>query len=369
MHRGVVKPSVYGADTTIALRIADANGNVINDELHADIAKNAATQLFDAVKRGEKPYTPTQMVDALRQAFASNEKDYVIAVQQPGIGGHAMVPIGLEDQGGGKFDILLYDNNFPYVPGRPEYANRRLKVDVNADTWEYYLSVRPDVPTARWHGQGMDNRMSLISSALNDTPTPCPICPSTPRSSPTMIALGGDPGTTGHLRITDRQGRVTGWNGSRFVNEIPGAEVRFPRVIQRADVAPEPYIEVPRATGYTIEQVEIPSGATPATLNVTGPTVNAGLARADEGTKLTLAAGGTVALRAAAGSELTLAAPGDREVRLTPTTSAVSVRPVGDDVRIAGRVDSATAVNPESGEEAEIEGSGRADLGSLVGTP
>ena len=253
LHRGTVQPSQYGGgDTTQSLRISDPSGNVTNPELHADIARSAATQFFDRVQRGAPAYTPTQAIAKLRQSFATpNDRDIVIAIQQPGVGGHAMVPTAIEDMGGGKFEILLYDNNFPYVPGNPSYSDRRMKIDTRADTWEYVVSLRPDAPQGRWSGKGAVNPMFLIPLAFNDIPAPCTFCNDAPPSTATSVVLGGDPGTTGHLRITDRQGRVTGWNGERFVNQIPGAELRRPFVIQREGVEAEPYIDLPPGGGYT----------------------------------------------------------------------------------------------------------------------
>jgi hypothetical protein len=168
-----------------------------------------------------------------------------------------------------------------------------------------------------------------------------------------MVALGGDPGKTGHLRVTDRQGRITGWGGTGFVNEIPGAELREQLVFQRELVAPEPFAYLPPGGGYTIEHVDLPAGAQATTINVTGPDVGAALRRAGEGAALRLGAGGAVALSGAAGSELRLAA-GDREVRLVPSADEVAVRPAGDDVRILGSVASAVAVDPATGESTPL---------------
>ena len=257
IHRGKVSASDYGGDTTQSLRLADDQGQVINDDLHADLGRSQASYHLPTALRRARRHTPTQALAKLRAAFASTDnKDYILAVYMPGEGGHAMVPTGIEDLGGGKFDVLLYDNNYPYVPGNPAYSDRRFKIDTSADTWEYYLSVRPDVPSARWHGQGTTNRIELIPAPANDLPVPCPFCIDAPRATPTTVGLGGDPGKSGHLRITDREGRVTGWDGTRFVNEIPGAVLREQMAIQRELVAPEPFVELPPGGGYTIEQVD-----------------------------------------------------------------------------------------------------------------
>ena len=366
IHRGEAEAQDYGASTTHGLRIADAGRNVINPDLHADLSRSAASQFLATAQRRARRYTPTQALEELRRGMASGDKDYLLAVAFPDVGGHVVVPIGIEDLGGGQFDVLLYDNNFPYVPGNPGYSDRRLRIDTNADRWELEFSLRPDAPGGRWYGQGKTNRIELRRMPGHELPQPCPFCRDAPKATRTTVALGGDPDRIGHLRITDPEGNVTGWNGERFVNEIPGAELHQSFVLRRELLAPEPYVTLPPDGRYTIEHVD---GAQAAALHVTGRDLGVGVSRLGSGGALTLGGGGAVALRAGDGAppELRLAAPGDREVRLVPEGARLAVSPLGDDVRIVGQVERGVALNPAAGVEARFRGGGRVDLDELVG--
>jgi hypothetical protein len=372
IHRKETTASVYGGDTTHSLRIADQTGTVINPELHADLTRSAAMQTLASIQRKRRRYTPTKTVEVLKEAFASGEKDYVLSFFFPGEGGHAVVPIGIEDMGDGKFDILLYDNNFPYVEGRPEYSDRRMHIDTVKDRWDYTISVRPDVAQDQWHGEGLKNPLALTKASDQALPQPCPFCDDAPAATPTTISLTGDAAQHGHLRITDAEGNVTGWNGKRFVNGIPGAKVRQAEVIRREFLDPEPIFDVPSGKTYTIEVVDIPSGAPESAVHVSGPGVGVGLAHvSEEGTRLTVAADGKVAVAqkdAGQAPELTVAASDDREVRLVPDSRRVSVDATQDKVKIAGGVGIATATSPSDKTTSKLPSRpGSFDLDDAVG--
>ena len=372
LHRKLLSPSAYGGDTTHSLRVADASGNVINPELHADLTRSAAMQTLASIQRKDRRYTPTKTVEVLREAFASGNKDYVLSFLFPGEGGHAVVPIGIEDMGGGKFDILLYDNNFPYVPGNEAYSDRRMHIDTNKDRWDYVISIRPDVPQDNWHGEGLKNPLILTKASDQLLPQPCPFCDDAPAATPTTISLTGDAAKHGHLQVRDAQGRLTGWNGKRVVNEIPGAQVVQPEVIRREFVDPEPIIEVPSGATYTIDVVDIPSGAPEQSVHVSGPGVGVGLDHiTDEGTSLKVAGDGKVTVAqkdADQGTELTVAASDDREVRLVPDARRVAVDATEDKVRITGDVGIATATSPADGTTSALPSRpGSFDLDSAVG--
>src|SRR5437660_1334619 len=59
--------------------------------------------------------------------------------------GHAVTPYAVEDKGGGKFAVLIYDNNHPGIP-------RAISFDRNADSWSYDAARNPNDPT--WHFAG-----------------------------------------------------------------------------------------------------------------------------------------------------------------------------------------------------------------------
>jgi hypothetical protein len=374
MFRGVVKPSSYGGATTHALRIADASGSVTNPELAADLTRAAAMQSLGSIQRKSRRYTPTQAIERLRAAFTSGDKNLILSFYMPGEGGHAVVPVAVIDQGGGKFEIKMYDNNFPYFSGSPELSDRRMKIDTNADTWEYTISIRPDVPQNTWRGQGRNNPLKITRSEDQNLPQPCPFCDDASASTPTTVTLGGDAERHGHLRITDGEGNVTGYKDGELVNEIPGAQVVQPAVIQREFLNPEPLYELPSGGTYAIELVDVPDGAAEQAIHATGPGVGVGLTNIAEGTRLELGPDGTVGVKqddgAASSAELDVAVEGNRLVTLEPASDNVKLTPrSGDDIRVSGKVENGKVENPATGRTSKIPGAGGTfDLSEAVGT-
>ena len=369
INSGKVQASQYGAPTTWELRIADTTGHVTNPELHADIARGAGTQNLPGVERVTRRYTPTKLVERLKALWAegSTTRDLVLSFDFPGEGGHAVVPTALEDAGGGIYYVVLYDNNFAYIPGRPEVSERRMKIDTNKDRWDYTISINPGVPATDWYGVGRDNPLEL--NTVNDfqMPQACPFCDDAPRSTPTTVSLGGDAAANARLRITDADGNVTGWNGRRYVNRIPGADLRDRKVLRRGLIAPEPLYDLPTGRAYKIKVVGVAKGAPDATVNVSGPGIGATLEGVAQGTALRLGADGAVTvLPGETEPELKVAVPGDREIELV-AENRVSVRPTGDDVRLSGEFASAKASNPATDRSAPINLSGTVDLDEKVG--
>jgi hypothetical protein len=374
---GTASPSTYGGATTHALQIANRTGDVINPELEADLSRDASVQALGSVLRKTRRYTPKELVAKLRTAFAAGDEDYVLGFQMPGYGGHAVVPIAVEDMGAGKYDIVLYDNNWPYVPARPASADRRMHIDTRRDRWQYTISVNPDVKEDNWFGVGRENPLMLTSAKDQQIPQPCPFCDDAPADTPTLVALTGDAARHGHLRITDAKGRVTGWDGARTVNEIPGAQVHQAQIIERGLVEPEPLYDLPPGRAYRVELVDVPAGAPAGTIHASGPGVGVGLSRLTAtGSTLTLGADGAVGVEdadaggGAALPELRVATGDDRELRLRPDADRVVLKPAaGDDVRISGKVTGATVRDAATGKAAAVpSGGGSLDLDSLVGT-
>jgi hypothetical protein len=384
IKRGDIPANDYGAGGIFDLRVADSGGKVINPDLDADLAREAVMQFVPGVASKFEAVTPTQLIQSLRDSWENNTHDYVLGFFQPGVGGHAVVPIAIEDMGNGKFDILLYDNNFPYIPGAPETSKRRFHVDTKTDTWNYTISVRPDVPQDQWSGNGTNNKPVLIDNRFQTRPQPCPFCGNAAPTDNgpglgdtkkvTQIALTGDPAEHGHLRITDPDGNVTGWDGAGYVNEIPGAKIQQAFVIRRELVDPEPFYDVPAGATYKIEIVDVPDGAPEGTVHVSGPGLGVGLSRLTEGgASLTVAANGAVAVDQASAPQdvaplLSVSVAGDREVTIVPDSDKISLKPIGgDDLKITGDVLKATAKNPETGETQKL-GGGAFDLSTAVGT-
>ena len=360
MHRGVIKPQTYGADKAWDIRVVDEARKINNPEFMADLTRSAAMQQLAGVQRQARRYTPTKFVEVLRKAFESGNGDFVLSVRKETEGGHAIVPWGIEDLGNGQYDILLYDNNYPYIPGRPEYADRRLRIDTKTDSWSYQVQLVPGDPSKGvWGNSGLNEPLKLTPASALSLPQPCPFCEDAPAAvQETSVVLESDPVDHGHLRITDAQGNVTGWNGEEFVNEIPGAKRRDLEIIRRELLEPEPYYDLPEGKAFTVELVDVPEGAPPAELHVSAPGVGVGVERIAEGTALRIGEDGRVVVvrddASAPAPEVTVAAPDDTELRFEPAGERVAVVPRGDDVLLAGQIESGAAVDAADGDRAKL---------------
>jgi hypothetical protein len=384
LRRGKASPADYhGGPNTFDLRIADASRQLGNPDLDADISRDAALQDVPGVRDRTLFLTPRQVIARLRRAFAAGDDNWVLGFIQPGVGGHAVVPTAIEDMGDGKFDIVLYDNNFPYIPEAPASSERRFHIDTDANRWDYTISIRPDVPEDQWGGTARGVPLILVNARSQSLPQPCPFCgglgaaaeePAPGETAPkTEIVLTGDAADHGRLRITDNDGNVTGWDGTAYVNEIPDAQIAQSFSIQRGLIDPEPRYFVPAGQTYEIELVDVPEGAPPGTVHVSGPGIGIGLSHlTDGGSTLTVGGGGAIAVEQAPEADvapvLKAAVEGDRQVTIVPSGDEVHLTPKeGDDVKITGAVDSAVAKNPETGATEEV-GSGTFDLSNAVGT-
>ena len=89
-----------------------------------------------------------------------------------------MTPIGIEDLGGSKFEILIYDNNKPGT-------TQAIQVDTKAETWRYQVAINPSQPNGIWSGQGAANESMSSRCPPSSTRQPCPFCGPRARPGPT----------------------------------------------------------------------------------------------------------------------------------------------------------------------------------------
>ena len=260
--------------------------------------------------------------------------------------------------GDGKFDVVLYDNNFPYKGDDPDSSNRRLHIDTKTDSWDYTVSATPDAEQDKWIGKGEQNQIRLTREEDHRLPLPCAVC-GRQGLGQTMVGLTGDVERHGHLRITDGQGRVTGFQDGKLVNEIPGARVLRPLLNKIWLANPEPVYLLPEGGGFEIELVDVPEGAPEQTIQAAGGDVGVGLTGltgADEGTKLELGPNGGVALEPAADEPIAgqlQVAVGPREIQVDPGTEPLALRPVaGGDVLLRGSAERVGVVDVRSGSAA-----------------
>jgi hypothetical protein len=82
--------------------------------------------------------SPNEVLAGLRKVLKSNPPDtYTLAIwKRDGTGGHAITPYAVDNKGGGKVDVLIYDNNWPG-------QTRAVSFDTKADTWTYDAATDP----------------------------------------------------------------------------------------------------------------------------------------------------------------------------------------------------------------------------------
>lgn len=242
-----------GADVTSDL------GIVKNVGLQASIAEHFVYQALPPILEGRVNGTPTEVFEELRDALNSGDELYTLGIYKPDAsGGHAITPFAIEDKGGGKYAILVYDNNFPG-------ATRAVQLDTKSDSWRYVSGTNPKDLGQVYKGDADTETLELDPMTPGEEQSPCPFCAGgegdddeskgavLPKSKQyTEITLGGDPRNHPHLVFTDDQNRKTGVVDGRMLREIPDVEVVKTYATQNWEGAPEPRYRLPEGSEYTI---------------------------------------------------------------------------------------------------------------------
>ncbi len=275
--------NAYGASATPTLVIDD------NPLLQRRIAYAWALQLLHSVQSAEIYGPPYSILNKLTQVLRPNPPEtYTIGIfKRDGTGGHAVTPYAVESKGGGRFDVLIYDNNWPGV-------TRAIAFDTKANTWMYDAAINPGHPDEIYSGDAGTRNISLAPTSPGLGTQPCPFChrrlrtlgSSTPGGGPAHGVLGSstagsdteeiylDGSDTNHadLLVTDQAGRRVGYVGRRLVDEIPGAQVVQLIANRDWDTRIPPHFIVPADAKYaiTIDGRMLPTNDT-ETIRVIGP--------------------------------------------------------------------------------------------------
>lgn len=349
-HR--LDPTPFGGPNAYSL--------ALSSPLESELAYGWVMQELSSVQNGILSGPPSAIITDLEHAFANPSAEvYTLAFRNgtgPNSEGHAVTPFGIESLGGGRYDILIYDNNKPD-------STQAVSVDVKAQTWSYNLSTNPNNPTTLWSGQGDNNPMLLYPLFPGLGVQPCPFCQrATGHSGFVEITLGGDPDSHGHLLI-DANGRKLGVVGGRFINQIKGARIILPLLNEVWQAHPEPIYEVPVGTPL---RITLPGAGrhapVPESVHVVGPAfgatvANLGLGPAARAQIQLGAAGDSISLRAFGASQsvpvvqlATNEGRGGVSLALTPSSFApgeaiaASVAPSGVSVTSSVRQTASVAV-------------------------
>lgn len=235
--KGVDQPSDFKPNATTGheLGLGDARRH---------IAYYFVEQLTDPVlayKNQIRQNTLTAILNQLRSGMQSGAPDpTTLFVRQSGQGGHAITPFAIEDRANGISWVRVYDNN------HPDDLGRYVVINTIDQTWSYNLG------STTWTGDANTQTMGIVPISEYAEQPICPWCDGslemTEPDNPLMqeIWLNG----SGHLLVTDAQGRRIGYVGVQFVSDIPGAYGGF--IDGGLGIAQEPIYKLPVSDSYTI---------------------------------------------------------------------------------------------------------------------
>jgi len=194
-----------------------------NEKLQSTIARAWAFQTLDSVTGNAIAGTPANVLkNLIKEMTPQNQDTYTMTIFQPGFeGGHAITPTSVEDLGGGKYGVHVYDNNWPGDSGRV------LTIDKTANTWSYLAATNPSQPGAVYSGTAKSETLQLWPTRPGFQIQDCPFCVGRQggKSKFNEVSLSNPGDEHAHLLITDQKGRQTGYLKGKLVNRIPGAEV------------------------------------------------------------------------------------------------------------------------------------------------
>lgn len=248
-------PADFGNSTPYKLKF---NGN---EKLQREIAYWFVTQ--GTYPGGEEKVnsSPAAVVKQLQETFAQGDNAqewWVMGIYQEDFsGGHAITPYAVKDMGNGVYHVLVYDNNWP---GDERYV----KVNTKNNTWEYEAAINPDEDSELYKGDEDTETLEIVSVSPRLVTQDCEFCSgkgATTGRPAGVAAFQTDSGFNEiwlvgptNLLIEDENGNRLGYDGTQFVNEIPGAEGRNMRFLQTSvwDVDNEPVYRVPVGVKFTI---------------------------------------------------------------------------------------------------------------------
>jgi hypothetical protein len=246
-----VNTSTYGAPTINGLSIDN------NASLQSTIAQGWVYQTLDSVQAKKITGSPNHILDNLKKLLKPDPSEtYTITIwKRDGTGGHAVTPYEVKYNGDGKYDVLIYDNNWPG-------QTRAIAFDTNADTWSYDAAANPSDPTEHYEGDADTKTLQLFPTSPGQGTQPCPFCGTVPSQGSTtgttgatrtaMIYLAGSVTNHSHVLVTDQAGHHLGYLNGQLVNDIPGAHYILLTSNQTWKNKLEPILYVPANVAYTI---------------------------------------------------------------------------------------------------------------------
>ena len=224
----IENPNTFGAPKTNDLAF---DGNTT---LQEEIAYWWATQTTEPTISSMITGKPSDIIKILSASLSQGqnaETFYSIGIYMAdGTGGHAVTPVSINDLGGGKVGLNIYDNNWPN-------DLRTINVDLNDETWNYQASINPNEPDSLYSG----NTLELTPSKPRLQTQVCDFCSSKGRKSNTKglttfilnthsdnpNASAPRPNATGSTLFVTPEGKRIGYVDGKLVNEIAGASIKI----------------------------------------------------------------------------------------------------------------------------------------------
>ncbi len=211
-------------------------------ELQHAIAYTFEWQTLPALQNAWVRGTPNEELRFLSNSLGRRGAElYTMAIFRAGFqGGHAVTPYAVDSRGGGRYDVLVYDNNWP---GQV----RRVHFDTHADTWSYVAAANPSVPDSVYNGNAKSGTLNLVPTTPGLGVHFCPFCAEAVGrpNAYNEIRLAGNPYNHAHLLIHDPQGRALGYEGGQLVSRIPGARAVFSTAFSDSQQRQEPLYRLP----------------------------------------------------------------------------------------------------------------------------
>jgi hypothetical protein len=266
-----VDPGLFGGPTVGSLALTG------NEKLQREIAfwfiTQALTPTADAAVRG----APSMIVERLRGWLAGNESQggYTLGIYQPdGSDGHAVTPIGVEDVGPNRVDILIYDNNYPGVV-------RRIEVDTAADTWAYQGATNPDEEEGRYEGDAESASIELTPLVVRLAPQAAPFIGDPGESDDEPLATRGATGgarTEVYLDPAAFRAGVTMTVQAPGGGALPGVSRWAPRGADLWDLDAPAVVRVPAGAPFEIVlDAAAATGPADTDIAIIGPGFDAGV--------------------------------------------------------------------------------------------
>ncbi len=225
MYYNQTSPGLFGGSSVIDLSLQEVL-------LQREIGYWWTTQVTSPGGSRKVMQSPRAVLDTLAAAFSNGSgfrEWWVMGIYLPdGSGGHAITPYAVEDLGNGTARILVYDNNWPK-------DSRFVEIDTFNNSWRYLASASPDEQGSLYSGNASTRNLEIVSLSSRLGLQQCDFCV---EDSAAGDSVGKEAGQgakniqiwqSGKARalVTDENGQRVGLlESGRFVNEIPGAEIR-----------------------------------------------------------------------------------------------------------------------------------------------